>query len=118
MNVTASGIYEFIATLYTSSNVAGGVKFAIAGTATATAIVYEAALYSAGVSSAVGTARATALGTTVGDLTAVTAAKVIITGTITVNAAGTLLVSFAQNASNGAASSVLIGSTFKVREMI
>lgn len=112
--VTAGRTYNFIATLFTTSNVAGGVKAAIAGTATATSIIYEAETSSAGVPGAVGTARATALATAVGDVTAVTVAKITITGTITVNAGGTLTVQFAQNASNGTASSVLVGSWFRV----
>lgn len=62
------------------------------------------------------TTSATALATTVGGVTAVTAAYCRITGTITVNAGGTLTVQFAQNASNGTASSVLIGSSFVVQD--
>ncbi len=114
VTVKAGRTYSFTAILYTTSNVAGGVKAAIAGTATATAIIYEAETASAGITGAVGTSRATALGTAVGDVTAVTVAKIMITGTITVNAAGTLTVQFAQNASNGTASSVLVGSSFIV----
>jgi len=113
VNVAAGRTYRFEAYLYTTSNVAGGVKFAIAGTATATNIIYQATNVSA--NTLVGTtARATALATAVGDVTAVTAAYCIITGTITVATAGTLTVQFAQNAGNAAASSVLVGSTFSV----
>jgi len=119
INAAASRTYLFEAILYTTSNVAGGVKFAIAGTATATSIVYQAVLWDGvGTATAVGTSRAAALATTVGDVTAVTTAYVRITGTITVNAAGTLTVQFAQNASNGAASTVLRGSTFNVWEVV
>ena len=53
----------------------------------------------------------------VGGVTSVTAAFTQITGTITVNAAGTLTCQFAQNASNATASSVLVGSTFILTEM-
>ncbi|MFN0108513.1 MAG: hypothetical protein ACKVZH_06630, partial [Blastocatellia bacterium] len=110
INVVAGRTYSFKAVLYTTSNVAGGVKAAIAGTATATAIRYEAVVIDNSVIAA--QTRATALGTAVGGVTTVTAAMVIITGTITVNAAGTLTVQFAQNASNASASSVLTGSVF------
>jgi hypothetical protein len=110
----AGRTYTFEAILYTTSNVAAGVQAAIAGTATATAIVYEAIVYNAGVIAA--QTRATALGTAVGAVTAVTAALIRITGTITVNAGGSLTVQFAQNASNVANSSVLIGSSFVVRD--
>jgi len=115
VNVAASGTYRFEAKLYTTSNVAGGVKAAIAGTATATAIVYEGITTDAGLSTQ---GRSAALAGAVGAVTAVTAGYITITGTITVNAAGTLTVQFAQNASNGTASSVLVGSTFVVTEML
>ncbi len=113
--VVAGKIYRFEAILFTSSNVAGGVKVAIAGTATATAIVYEGLTTDAGLTTQT---RATALGTAVGGVTAVTAGFIKIYGTITVNAAGTLRVQFAQNASNGTASSVLVGSTFVLTQML
>jgi len=114
-NVAAGKIYRFEAKLYTTSNVAGGVKVAIAGTATATAIVYEGLTTDAGL---ITQSRGTALGTAVGAVTAVTAGYITISGTITVNATGTLTVQFAQNASNGTASSVLVGSTFVITEML
>lgn len=106
--------YRFEAELYTTSNVAGGVQAAIAGTCTATAIVYEGLTYNAGV---ITQTRGTALATAVGAVTAVTAAYIHIVGLITVNAAGTLTVQFAQNASSGTASSVLVGSTFVTTEI-
>jgi hypothetical protein len=117
VNVVAGKSYRFEAVLYTTSNVATGVKFAIAGTATATAIIYEAILDDAGDISA--QTRATALGTAVAGITAVTNAYCRITGTITVNAAGTLTVQFAENAAVAATtSSVLVGSTFTVNEIV
>jgi hypothetical protein len=115
VNVIAGKSYKFESILYTTSNVAGGVKFAIAGTATATAIIYEAIVTDAAALSA--QTRATTLASAVGGVTAVTAAYCRITGTITVDAAGTLTTQFAQNASNGTASSVLVGSTFTVNEI-
>ena len=110
--LVAAKTYVFEAFMYTTSNVAGGVKFAIAGTATATSIIYECLVDDSAVLSA--QTRATALGTAVGGVTAVTVAYAVITGTIVVNAGGTLTVQFAQNASNGAASSVLVGSSFMI----
>jgi len=110
-NVEAGRTYSFEAVLYTTSNVAGGVKAAISGTATATSIVYEGITTDAGASTQ---SRATTLGNAIGAVTAVTAARITITGTIVVNAAGTLTVQFAQNTSNGTASSVLVGSTFSL----
>lgn len=115
VNVAAGRTYSFRAVLYTTSNIGGGVQAAIGGTATATAIVYQGRTLS---STTVGANdRATALGTAVGAITTVTVAFIEIDGTITVNAAGTLTVQFAQNASNGAASSVLVGSSFIVNDM-
>lgn len=114
VNVTGAKTYSFNATIYTTSNIAGGVQAAIGGTATATSIIYEGETTAA---AAVGAqTRATALGTTVGGITTVTVARIDIVGTITVNAGGTLTVQFAQNASSGSASSVLVGSAFNVLE--
>jgi hypothetical protein len=113
--VVAGKTYRFEATLYTTSNVGGGVQFAIAGTATATNIIYEGLTTDAGLTTQ---GRGAALATSVGAVTAVTAAICKISGTISVNAAGTLTCQFAQNVSNGAASSVLVGSTFVLTEML
>lgn len=107
--------YKFEAMLYTTSDVAGGVKAAIAGTATATNVIYEALTFDGATLAA--QTRATALATAVGGVTAVTVAKIEITGTITVNVGGTLTVQFAENVAT-ATSSVLVGSTFTVTEII
>lgn len=106
--------YSFVAKLYTTSNVGGGVKVAIDGTCTATSIVYEGLTSNAGLTTQ---SRGAALGNAVGAVTAVTVAYIEISGTILVNAAGTLTVQFAQNASNAAASTVLANSTFVVRDI-
>lgn len=103
-DVEAGRVYDFVATLETTSNASGGVKAAISGTATATSITYSCFTTDSGTTVQT---RATALGTACGGVTAVTAATIVIRGTIVVNAAGTLTVQFAQNASNGTASSVL-----------
>jgi hypothetical protein len=113
-NVLAGKSYRFRVVLHTTSNSSGGVKAAIAGTATATSVIYEALTIEGTAISA--HTRTTTLGTAVGGVTAVAAAQVTIEGTIVVNAAGTLTVQFAQNASNGTASSVLINSSFEIRQ--
>lgn len=115
VSVVAAGVYSFEARLFTTSNSASGVKAAIGGTATATAIVYQGMTFSGTSISA--NARGTAMAAEVGAVTAVTAAYITIAGTITVNAAGTLTVQFAQNVSGGTASSVLVGSTFIVKRL-
>lgn len=111
-NVEASRTYAFRATLQTTANVAGGVKFQVGGTATATAISYEGILYDTAALG--GQTRATALATTVCAVTTSTAGTCKIEGVIQVNAAGTLTIDFAQNASNGAASSVLANQYFQL----
>jgi hypothetical protein len=113
-NVAAGKIYRFEAILYTTSDVAGGVKVAIGGTATATSIIYEGLTTDGGLTTQ---SRTTTLGNAVGAVTAVTAACIKVTGTITVNVAGTLTCQFAENAAT-ATSSVLVGSTFVVIEML
>ena len=112
--VQSGKTYSFEAILYTTSNVAAGVKAAIAGTCTATAIIYEGLTVNAGLTTQ---GRAVALSTAVGGVTAVTAAQMKINGTIRVNAGGTLTVQFAQNVAGGSASSVLVGSTFTVENI-
>ena len=112
--VISGKTYRFEAKLYTTSDIAGGVKAAIAGTATATAIIYEGLTTDAGL---VTQGRGAALGDAVGSVTAVTAAYITISGTITVNAGGTLTVQFAENAAT-ATSSVLVGSRFTVTEIL
>jgi hypothetical protein len=102
--------YAFRAVLYTTSDVAAGVKAAISGTATGSAVRYEALVYNAAAIAA--QTRATSLGSAVGGVTAVTVAMIVIEGTIVCSGTGTLTVQFAQNATNAAASSVLTGSSF------
>lgn len=116
VTVEAGKTYNFEAVLYTTSHTSGGIKAAIAGTATATAVIYEAVVNALGGVFTMTTSRATALGTAIAEVTAVAAGRITITGTITVNAGGTLTVQFAQNASHATASSVLIGSIFIVEQ--
>lgn len=114
-NVEAGRKYSFRAVLDTSSNTGGGVKVAIGGTCTATHIWYRAVVTEG--LAIVAHDRATALGTAVGGVTAVASALIVIEGEIVINAAGTLTVQFAQNASNGAASTVLTGSHFEIKSL-
>lgn len=114
-NVEAGKTYSIEAVLPTTSAVTGGVKIAIGGTATATAIWYEAVVTENGVVKVPGTTRATAIGTAVGDVTAVTAASITIRGVITVNAPGTLTVQGAQSVSDAGATSYLVGGGLFLR---
>jgi len=110
-NLLNGATYTFEAKLYTTSNVAGGVNYAIGGTATASSIIYEGLTTDAGLTTQ---SRAAAMATSVGNVTAVTAAYTVITGTIVCSATGSLTLQFAQNASNAATSTILAGSTFIV----
>lgn len=109
-NVESGRVYGFRAYVQTTANVAGGVKLAVGGTATATAISYEGTL--TGGAALVAQTRATALAATVCASTTTTTGTCTIEGVIQVNAGGTLTIQFAQNASNGAASSVLANQMF------
>lgn len=114
LSVTLTGgiTYSFEAEIYTASAATGGVKFALGGTATFSSINYEAVVWNA--ATTVAQTRAAALGTAVGGVTAVTAAMCKITGTGVCTNGGTVTVQFAQNASDGTASSVLVGSHLRV----
>lgn len=109
LNLAAGRTYQFSSVLFTQSSSASGVKFAVSGTCTATAIIYEGLTVDGTAISA--RTRATTLGSTVGNTNTVTAAVAEIYGTITVANPGTLTIQFAQNSSTTATSSVLQGST-------
>ncbi len=111
-NVTAGKTYEFEANLIVDANATGGSKYAISGTATATAIKYNIHLLDNSTKAYTITSRQTALNGSAGQA-GTTAGTCTIKGSIIVNAGGTLTVQFAQNASSGT-SSVLTMSTFKV----
>jgi hypothetical protein len=114
--LTAGKTYYFDIMLYTTSNTLGGIKADLnGGTATATSIIGDAFSFDAG---AVKTqTRVAALNTSLCAVTAVTVANCHITGTITVNVGGTFKPQFAQNSSNGTASTVAIGSTMIVNQI-
>jgi len=110
VNVVAAGVYQFTAVLLTTCAAAGGSKASISGTATHTAIAYNG-----WVTTAANVGTTTLSSAKDGVVGAATALNVTteITGTCTVNAAGTLTVQFAQNFASGT-SSVLVGSYLQV----
>lgn len=113
ITVVSTTTYKFRATLFVDADATGGHKYAIAGTATATAIVYQVQSNDNGTPGLLRlTSRQTALAGSAGQA-GQTAYFTVIEGTITVNAGGTLTVQFAQNVSNGT-SSILVGSTFQI----
>lgn len=111
-NVEAGRTYTFRAELDTTAAATGGVKFAVSGTATATSINYSGVLLDG--TTVLANTRATALGTTVCAVTTSTAGTCTIKGTIVVNAAGTLTLQFAQNASDAGASTVLVNQSLQL----
>lgn len=115
VNLIAAGVYAFRAALFVTGDAVGGQKYAIAGTCTATAIIYEIMTVSNAANTIVISSKQTALGGSAGQAGS-TDDFTTIEGLITVNAAGTLTVQFAQNASNGT-SSVLVGSFMLVNRV-
>jgi len=109
--VASGGKYVFQAMLFTTCGASGGVKVAMSGSATATAIIGMVEMMGGTYEATQFTALNEAEGETAQDV------GVRIDGYITVNAGGTLTVQFAQNASNGTASVVKAGSWFKVEKV-
>ena len=105
-------MYGFRAVIRTTAAATGGIKLSVSGTATMTNINYEGILFNGATATA--QTRATALDTAVCAVTNTTAGTCVIEGAFTVNAAGTLTIQFAQNASDGTASSVLVNSTLQL----
>lgn len=111
VTVVAGQTYGFKVGLFYTANVASGIQMSMSGTATATAIIYQNYITTASGFSL--SLKSTSLGASAGS-TPSTGDYAWMEGTITVNAGGTLTAQFAQNASGGTASSVLIGSTMRV----
>lgn len=111
-NVESGRTYRFRAVLFYDADATGGHKYAISGTATATAIIYNIDSIDNSGGAFVINSRETALGGDASEASA-TAGKTIIEGSIVVNAGGTLTVQFAQSTANGT-SSILVGSTFEI----
>jgi hypothetical protein len=112
----AGKTYKFKAVLFVDCDVVGGQKYAIAGTATATNIIFQINSYDNSTNVNTINSRQSALAGSAGQAgTAV--AYTEITGTITCNATGTLTVQFAQNTASGT-SSILVGSSFTVENIL
>lgn len=113
--VTAARTYAFQCVLYTTANVAGGIKAAAFATAAATFVRYEG--YSMHVNTLLGQTRATSVGTAVAATTTAIAATVFICGTITPSATGNFTIQAAQNATVASATVVLAGSYLLVDDV-
>jgi hypothetical protein len=114
--LNAGRSYTFRAVLHvTATSATGGHKYAIAGTATATSVVYQVSSLDNGTPGTLRvTSRQTALGGSVSQA-GQTSYFTTIEGSITAATAGTLTVQFAQEAASGT-SAVLAGSSFLVKE--
>ena len=108
VNLTAGATYIFTVTGFGTSNVAGGFKIGLGGTATQTSARTVSYIDNSG--AFVGNfSTGTATGTVV-SLTATTQWSFFTYGYVTVNAAGTFTVQFAQNVSNASASALLFAT--------
>ena len=116
VNVEAGKTYYFETVLFVNADVTGGSSYQIGGTATATAITYQIQLFDNSTNALTINSRIADLGTSSAGQAGTTAGVCKIFGTITVNAAGTIVPKFAQNAASGT-SSVLVGSTFIVNQI-
>lgn len=112
-SVNAATTYSFEAVLFCAPDTAGNSKVAIGGTCTATAIIYDMSGIGNGAGYDTSVNRATAMGTAISYAPNRNLVRITLWGTITVNAAGTLTVKYAQNTSSGT-SSVLVGSYLRV----
>lgn len=113
--LVAGATYKFKAVLNATPDVTGGQKYAMAGTATATNVVYQITTID-NVADAVAIAsRQTALASSAGQAGS-TSSFTVIEGTIIVNAAGTLTVQFAQNTASGT-STILKGSSLSLQRI-
>lgn len=115
VNLAAATTYKFLAELFVDADTTGGLKVAIGGTATATAIVYNVSAIDNG---SPGSLRLTSRQTALAGAASCSGQAgylVRLEGTITVNVAGTLTVQFAQSSANGT-SSVLVGSHLIVHQ--
>lgn len=113
-NVEAGKTYGFRYSGWSDGLSSAGSKFGMSGSATATGIRYVVSMISgAGVATPQQTAT---LGTGLG-VTAFASGVTEISGTIVVNAAGTFGPYFAQNVSNGTASTVYGGASFELWEI-
>jgi hypothetical protein len=110
-NVDAGATYKFRAVLHVDADATGGLKWQLSGTATTTNIIYWH--FGQGVSAGVVMGlRSTALNDPK-DTNSVNTYYVTLEGSVTVNAAGTLALQFAQKTATGS-SSVKRGSTFEL----
>lgn len=117
LSLLAATAYEFEAVIHLAADVVGGCKITIAGTATATSIIWQFETFDDDSGATAQAGREVALGaSTSGAVVGITAVAWVIKGCILVNGAGTLTVQLAQAVASGT-SSVLVNSTLKVNRI-
>lgn len=113
--VESGKTYELRAKLFCLADETGGFKLALTGSATKTHLQYEVEVKNFGTSeiqvSGSGSLNVVKSGEDIADM------SITIEGLITVNAGGTLGIKFAQKNESGV-SSVLLGSTFEINELL
>ena len=112
VNLAASGVSVCRAYISGSSGASGGVKFQLTATnsLTASSASFTAWVWNGSTLNSVTHETVTALGTPLGEATAVYT-KALIEGTIVVNTGGTISLQAAQNVSDAAATTVLVNSS-------
>jgi len=113
--VESGKVYKVHIVLYTTSGAGGGVKPSTGGGATTTTWLSQGIVYSG--NAIVQNTRGTSRTGSLAGATAVTAAFIVIDAYFLVNVGGTLWVTFAQNASDAATSSVLVGSFITIQQL-
>lgn len=110
--LVAGRTYSFVATLPMTADATGGWKAGLAGTATVTALwgAVDSYDYDSNTVNAENLYSSGPFTTVVGSRAGPTSTRVTITGTVVVNAGGTLLVQFAQSSASGT-STILRGAT-------
>lgn len=114
-DLVAGRTYQFEGWLYTDADVTGGMTYSLGGTATAASVVVEYVLYDDSANNLNIVVRRKTLSETASNA-GTTAGVAHVFGTIVCDTSGTFGPRFAQNTANGT-SSVLINSTFTVREI-
>jgi hypothetical protein len=115
-HVGAGKTYKFRGQLFANPDSTGGSKAGVGGTATATAVRYDVLIFNQTSGNIATATRISSLGSGAAGVGG-TVQRIEIEGVITVNAAGTLTVQYAQSASNSS-SSVLPLSSFEIEEII
>lgn len=116
VSVDAGRTYEFRAQLFLGSDTTGGQKVRIGGTCAAVWIRYFVLLFNESGNTTDSAITITTLNAANTGTTGLTLGWYQVTGALAVSQAGTLTVDFAQQTANNT-SSLLIGSTFTVREL-